>query len=77
MKMTPAMQAARDAGVLESGRVMDRRGGCLVVRVQCTARSEQTLKRAGVKRPARFEVYDIPAARDRLGRLQLAEGVTV
>jgi hypothetical protein len=46
------------------------RGG--IVRVQCTQQTEPMLCRAGIKRPVRFEAYEVKVTKDRMGRFQLA-----
>jgi hypothetical protein len=65
---------ARDAGLLATyaERTLPQlvRGG--VVRVQCTSGTEAMLKRAGIKRPVRFEAYEVVVIKDRFNRLQLS-----
>lgn len=65
---------ARDAGLLATyaERTLPQlvRGG--VVRVQCTSGTEPMLKRAGIKRPMRFEAYEVAVIKDRFNRLQLS-----
>jgi hypothetical protein len=59
---------SRDAEVLAAGTFAARG----VVSVQCTQRTRDTLRRAGLSRCVMFARYEVRVVRDRFNRLQLA-----
>jgi len=59
---------ARDARLLAAGTFAARG----VVSVQCTQRTRDTLRRAGLSRCVMFARYEVRVVRDRFNRLQLA-----
>jgi hypothetical protein len=59
---------SRDAEVLAAGTFAARG----IVSVQCTPRTRDTLRRAGLRRLVMFARYEVRVVRDRFNRLQLA-----